>query len=156
MHYYVEMSREPESRCMNASVRTGRGFTLIEFIVALVVLGLGSALLVSFVSPTAGSADPMIQAQARAIAAAYMDEIVLRAFDGDCSGGRGEWSGIQCYNALPAGQAPHDQFGNPISALADYRVTVAVGGGNPAEIQVQVSHTGGRGGFSLQSARGDY
>ena len=131
-----------------------RGFTLIEFIVALVVLGLGSALLVSFVTPTAGSANPMIQAQSRAIAAAYLDEIVLRAFDGDCSGGRGEWSGIQCYNGLI--EAPRDQFGNAIPALADYQVAVTVGGGNPANIQVQVTHGSGRGGFSLESARGNY
>lgn len=131
-----------------------RGFTLIEFIVALVVLGLGSALLVSFVTPTAGSANPMIQAQSRAIAAAYLDEIVLRAFDGDCSGGRGEWSGIQCYNGLI--EAPRDQFGNAIPALADYQVAVTVGGGNPANIQVQVTHSSGRGGFSLESARGNY
>lgn len=131
-----------------------RGFTLIEFIVALVVLGLGSALLVSFITPTAGSADPMIQAQARAIASAYMDEILLRSFSGDCAGGRGEWSGIQCYAGLT--EAPRDQFGNAITALADYQVQVSVSGGSPAEIQVQVTHASGRGGFSLVSARGDY
>lgn len=131
-----------------------RGFTLIEFIVALVVLGLGSALLVSFVTPTARSADPMILAQSRAVASAYMDEILLRSFDGDCSGGRGEWSGIQCYGGLD--EAPRDQFGNPIAALADYRVQVSVSGGSPAEIDVQISHAGGRGGFGLVSLRGDY
>lgn len=139
-----------------------RGFTLIEFIVALVVLGLGSALLVSFVTPTAGSADPMIQAQARAIAAAYVDEILLRNYLDDngqalCQGdNRATWSTIWCYNQLPAGQAPQDQFGNAIPALADYRVAVAVGGGNPATIRVDVTHSSGRGGFSLQSARGNY
>ena len=130
------------------------GFTLIEFIVALVVLGLGSALLVSFITPVAGSADPMIQAQARSIAAAYMDEILLREHGGDCSGGRGEWSGIECYDGLS--ESPRDQFGNAISALVDYQVSVSVGSGNPALIQVDVSHGSGRGGFTLQSARGNY
>ncbi len=139
---------------MQQTNRINRGFTLLEFIVALVVLGLGSALLVSFVTPAARSADPMIQAQARAIATAYMDEILLREYDGDCPGGRGEWSGIQCYAGLS--ESPRDQFGNAIPALADYQVAVAVGSGNPAEIQVQVNHASGRGRFTLVSARGDY
>lgn len=133
--------------------RLNRGFTLIEFIVALVVLGLGSALLVSFITPAARSADPMIQAQARAIAAAYMDEILLRSVDGDCTGTRGEWAGIQCYAGL--NETPRDQFGNAIPALADYRVAVSVSGA-PALIRVEVSHASGRGGFALQGARGSY
>ncbi len=131
-----------------------RGFTLLEFIAALVVLGLGSALLVSFITPTARSADPMIQAQARAIASAYMDEILLREHGGNCAGGRGEWSGIQCYDGLS--ESPNDQFGNAIPALADFQVLVSVSSGNPAEIQIQVNHASGRGGFNLVSARGDY
>lgn len=140
---------------MKSPRRTVRGFTLIEFIVALVVLGLGSALLVSFVTPAARSADPMIQAQSRAIAGAYMDEILLRRAEaGDCSGGRGLWDSVQCYDGL--NEAPRDQFGNAIPALADYQVAITVGGGNPATIRVEVSHAGGRGGFVLTSARGAY
>ena len=152
------MMMEGELLPMHQPHRLISGFTLIEFIVALVVLGLGAALLVSFITPVAGSADPMIQAQARAIAAAYMDEILLRDH-GDltaCPNNRSEWQFIQCYDLLPFGQAPHDQFGDPISALADYQVTVIVGSGNLAEIEVQVTHTSGRGGFTLQSARGNY
>lgn len=139
---------------MKMTQRKTRGFTLLEFIVALVILGLGSALLVSFLTPVARSADPMIQAQARAIATAYMDEILLRSFAGECSGGRGNWSGIQCYAGL--NEAPHDQFGNAIGALADYQVEVAIGGSTPATIQIQVRHDSGRGGFTLVSQRGDY
>lgn len=139
---------------MKMTQRKTRGFTLLEFIVALVILGLGSALLVSFLTPVARSADPMIQAQARAIATAYMDEILLRSFAGECSGGRGNWSGIQCYAGL--NEAPHDQFGNAIGALADYQVEVAIGGGTPATIQIQVRHDSGRGGFTLVSQRSDY
>lgn len=56
---------------------TDSGFTLIEFVVAIVIIGIGAALLTSFITPTAGSADPMIQAQARSIATGYMDEILL-------------------------------------------------------------------------------
>lgn len=135
-------------------IRSGSGFTLIEFVVSLVALGLGAALLVSFVTPAARSADPMIQAQARAIASAYMDEILLREFAGDCAGGRGDWSGIQCYNGL--NEQPTDQFGNPIAELSDYSVSVSIDGGSPANILVDVQHSSGRSGFALQSARGNY
>jgi MSHA pilin protein MshD len=139
---------------MTSKPSVADGFTLIEFVVALVVLGLGAALLTSFITPVTRSADPMIQAQARAIASAYMDEILLREFAGDCAGGRGEWSGIQCYNGL--NEQPTDQFGDAILDLADYRVSVSVDGGSPANILVDVQHSSGRTGFALQSARGDY
>src|SRR6056297_1796368 len=94
----MDMSRPRGSDHQSGSRPSG--FTLIEFVVSLVVLGLGSALLVSFVTPVSRSADPMIRAQSRAIASAYMDEILLRDFAGDCTGVRGQWSGIQCYNDL--------------------------------------------------------
>lgn len=138
---------------MNSTQAKSKGFTLIEFVVSLVVLGLGSALLLSFVTPALRSADPMIQAQSRAIAGAYMDEILLREFDGACGAERSEFSGVFCYDGL--NESPTDQFGNTIARLADYTVSVGVTG-SPAQIVVEVSHASGRGGFSLQSARGDY
>ena len=140
--------------------QTARGFTLIEFVVALVVIAIGSALLVSIVTPTAGSADPMIQAQARAVASAYMDEILLRNHGdgpGDCIGSdRASWETVWCYNNLPAGQPPHDQFGNPIAALSNYAVTVEVSGGSPAEISVRGAHGQSGVDLALRSRRGDY
>jgi MSHA pilin protein MshD len=135
--------------------RTQDGFTLIEFIVALVVIAIGAAVLVGFVTPVARSADPMVQAQARAIATAYMDEILLRDHDaGACVGSRGNWESIRCYDGL--NQAPHDQFGNPIASLSDYTVSVSVAGNAPATIGVNVAHAGGGINYSLQSLRGDY
>lgn len=133
------------------------GFTLIEFVIALVVIGIGAAILTSFVTPTASSADPMIQAQARAIAAGYMDEILLRNHDketGDCTDGRGNWVSIRCYDGL--NQSPTDQFGSPKPALSDYQVAVTVGTGEPAEITVDVLHSSSSVNYSLQSQRGNY
>lgn len=132
------------------------GFTLIEFVIALVVIGIGAAVLTSFVTPTAASADPMIQAQARAIATGYMDEILLRRH-GDCadsSAPRGNWEEIGCYNGL--NESPTDQFGNAIAALSNYRVAVTVSGSAPAGITVNVAHGSGSVNYSLQSQRGDY
>ncbi len=131
------------------------GFTLIEFVIALVIIGIGAAVLTSFVTPAAGSADPMIQAQARAIAAGYMDEILLRRHDpGDCTGGRGSWDSIRCYDGL--NESPTNQFGDPQPALNDYQVAVTVSGSAPAGITVAVSHSSGSVDYSLQSQRGAY
>jgi prepilin-type N-terminal cleavage/methylation domain-containing protein len=133
------------------------GFTLIEFIVALVVIAGAAAILTAFISPAAESADPLIQAQARSIATGYMDEILLRKHDqepGDCAGGRGSWASIRCYDGL--NQAPTDQFGNPIAGLGDYQVAVAVNGSAPATIVVDVTHGTGIANYTLRSQRGDY
>jgi len=133
------------------------GFTLIEFVVALVLIAAGAAILTSFVTPTARSADPQLQAQARMIATAYMDEILLRehASPGDCGGGtRGSYDTVWCYDGIS--EPPHDQFGNAIAALSNYSVSVSVSGGGPALIDVTVSHGGTGINIDLQSQRGDY
>jgi len=136
---------------------SSQGFTLIEFIVALVVIAGAAAILTSFIAPTANSADPMIRAQARSIATAYMDEILLRKHDqdpGDCAGGRGSWTSIRCYDGLD--ESPTDQFGNPIAALSNYGVEVTVSGSAPATITVRVADASGIADYALQSQRGAY
>jgi len=144
-------------RCQRPTISSLSGFTLIEFVVALVIIGIGAAILTSFVAPTASSADPMIQAQARSIATGYMDEILLRKHDedpGDCAGGRGNWASIRCYDGL--NESPTDQFGNTIAALGSYQVAVDVSGNAPAAITVNVTHDSGSVNYALQSQRGDY
>ena len=124
---------------------------------ALVVIAGAAAILTAFITPTAESADPLIQAQARAIATGYMDEILLRKHDqdpGDCAGGRGNWASIRCYDGL--NQAPTDQFGNPIAGLGDYQVGISVSGSSPASIVVNVTHATGIANYTLRSQRGDY
>lgn len=136
---------------------TASGLTLIEFVIAIVIIGIGAAILTAFVTPSARSADPMLQAQGRMIATAYMDEILLRRHDenpGDCTGGRGSWASIRCYDGL--NEAPNDQFGNAIAALGDYQVAVTVNGAAPAVITVTVSHAAGAINYTLQSQRGAY
>lgn len=137
--------------------RCATGLTLVEFVIAVVVIGIGAAVLTSFITPTAASADPMLQAQARTIASAYMDEILLRehATPGDCGGtSRATYETVWCYDGLD--EAPRNQFGSAIPALSDYRVRVGVTGGAPAEIAVRVTHASGRLDFTLRSQRGDY
>lgn len=139
------------------------GFTLVELIIAIVIIGIGAAAIMGVFATTIGaSADPMVSVQARSVATAYMDEILLRRYgDGpdDCAGGgRGSWETIWCYNNIPSGgEPPADQFGNPISGLSDYSVSVVVAalGADVASVDVTVDHTSGLS-YTLTSRRGDY
>ena len=137
-----------------------RGFTLIESIVALVIIGIaGAALLSAFITPVANSADPQIVAQARAVATSYLDEILLRDHGtgpGNCVGtSRATWETIWCYDGLT--ETPTDQFGNTIGALTDYSVTVSVSdNGDNATIAVDVTHNTGIADITLKSRRGNY
>jgi len=105
-----------------------RGFTLIELIIAIVVIGVavgGVMLLVANVA--ARSVDPMIQTQAVYIAQSYLEEALLRPYDGpaDCAGPRDQWLGVAAYDCINA-QTPTDQQGNGLPGLSAYRVTVNV------------------------------
>ncbi len=137
------------------------GFTLIESIVALVIIGIaGAALLSAFITPVANSADPQIVAQARAVATSYLDEILLRDYGtgpGNCVGtSRATWETIWCYDVV-ADETPTDQFGNTIGALSDYNVTVTVSGNaTQAAIVVNVKHNTGIADITLESRRGNF
>ena len=145
-----------------------RGFSLIELIVALVVLAAASAgVLLIFAGATARSADPQIRAQARAISEAYMDEILLQAFrdpdqaetGGDEAGeARGSYDDVWDYRAIGT-EAPTDQFGNAIGPLADYTVSVQIDGspaGGRADITVTAAHSSARVSYDLYGERSEY
>lgn len=140
-----------------------RGFTLIESVIALAVLGVASvAVLLIFAEATARSADPQIRAQARAVSEAYMDEILLQAYtdpDGNESGEtRASYDDVWDYDGLGP-ELPTNQFGDSISGLGDYKVTVDVDGtpgSGPAEITVTTRHSSGRVAYDLYGERADY
>jgi MSHA pilin protein MshD len=145
----------------SAKVLVARGFTLIEMVIALVVIAIAGAVLLSvFITPIASSADPQLRTQARAIASAYLDEILLREYGagpGDCNGpSRSTYDTIWCYDGLS--EAPRDQFGNPISALSGYTVSVDVSaaGGSAADISVRVRRPAGVVDLALSGRRGNY
>ena len=114
------------------------GFTLIEIIVTLVVVGIAAVALLSvFASNVRGSADPVVQQQAITIAEAYMEEILLKAYQdptdpeqGTLATEAGESSrdlfdDVQDYNHLGTTEV-RDQNDVAIPALAAYDVTVTV------------------------------
>jgi MSHA pilin protein MshD len=110
--------------------RQDHGFTLIELIVAITVVAIAATTLLGTIAAVASrSADSMMQQQAIAIAQAYLDEIEQR-WVVDPNGtppntGRGSWDLVDEYNGLNDVGA-HDQFGNAITALAAYNVSVSV------------------------------
>lgn len=67
---------------MNVNCRSQTGFTLIEGIITIVILGIAMVTLTSFLFPQAErSAIPHYQARAAAIGHAFLNEILPRKFD---------------------------------------------------------------------------
>lgn len=113
------------------------GVTLVELIIAVVIISVAvTGILMAYVQMVGRSADPMIEAQALAIAEAYMDEILAKPVTGSstvtCTAGipRANCALVGHYDGLTG--APSDQFGNPIAGLGDYQITVQVGSGADA------------------------
>lgn len=110
-------------------MRQPRGFSLIELVVAIVIIGVavGGVMLVFIVALT-HSADPQQQQQAIAIAEGYLDEILARRYDDPDGSNLGEtrasFDNVGDYNGLD--QAPSDQDGNMLAGLENYRVRVRV------------------------------
>ncbi len=59
-----------------------RGVTLIELVISIVVIAVAASAVLGLLSRSAGSsADPMVLSQAVSIGEAYLEEIMLKAFD---------------------------------------------------------------------------
>lgn len=107
-----------------------RGMTLIEMIVAIVIIGVGLAgVLLAFNTGLKSSADPMLRKQMLAIAEGMLEEILLKPY----AAGPGTISGCNRANADDVSdygsytdQPVCDLDGNSIAALSGYRVTVSV------------------------------
>lgn len=132
-----------------------RGFSLIELIIAIVIIGASAVGVLSMMNFLAArSADPMIQEQAMLIGEAYLDEILLKPFLDPSAGtanvcpaaeagGRSNYDNVCDYNGL-TDTGVRDQFGNSIADLGAYTVTVTVTGDDtvtlgPADSQISNS-----------------
>jgi MSHA pilin protein MshD len=121
--------------CTTRPPRHAAGVTLIELIVALVIVGIAVAGVVTvYVNTVRRSADPMVQQQAQFLAEAYLEEILLkRFFDPEtglvCSGaleaGRALFDNVCDYNGL-SDSPPQNQLGGALAGLTGYTVNVSV------------------------------
>ena len=66
---------------MSKAVNKNHGFTLIELIVGIVILSIGTVAFITLINNTTrNSVDPQIRVQGNAIAQAYLEEIMLSSF----------------------------------------------------------------------------
>lgn len=112
-----------------AARRRERGVTLIELVVTITIIAIAVAGVVGALSGNAvQSANRMIQQQAAAIAASYLDEIMQKPYtdpDGGTEATRDQFDNAGDYAALPDNLV-RDQQGAAIAGLAGYRVNVAI------------------------------
>lgn len=112
-----------------------RGMTLVELVIAIVIVGIAAAALYSAMAAIGGrSADPMLRQQSLAVAEAYLEEILARNFLDPAShdqcpsppvAGRTAFDNV-CDYAGRDDDGAHGADGNLIAGLQDYRVRVAV------------------------------
>lgn len=115
---------------MNSVRRSQQGMTLVELVIAIVIVAIAASAVLGVLSSSVGrSADAMIVSQAVAIAESYLEEITLKPFvdpDGiDGEAARINFDDVDDYDGLTDAGA-YDQFGNLIVGLGGYTVNVGV------------------------------
>lgn len=112
-----------------------QGFTLPEVIIAIVVIGVGLAGLVTALNTTLRhSADPLVRKQLLAVAEELMEEIQLKPYTSATNTaaagcGRVTFNDITDYHGYATTGRICDIEGNQIAALAGYSVSITVAAG---------------------------
>jgi MSHA pilin protein MshD len=112
-----------------------RGFTLVEMVIAIVVLGVGLAgVMIAFSTTTRASSDPLVNKQLLAVAEEMLDEIELRPYTpvanaaaGGCS--RLTFNDIADYDGYATSGRVCTIDGTPIPTLTGLSVVVHVQAG---------------------------
>jgi MSHA pilin protein MshD len=143
-----------------------RGFTLIEMVLAIVVLGVGLAgVLIAFSTVTRGSADPVVAQQMLAIAEEMMEEIQLKPYAvapnaAPAACARNTWNDVLDYNGYATSGQVCTIDGTAIPSLAGYSVQVTVVAATLAGVgaarRINVTVTRGTNSFTLTGWRTDF
>lgn len=151
---------------MYTTKQSQQGFTLIELIIFIVVVGIGVAGILSVYTTTIrNSADPLVRKQAMAIAESLMEEITAKEFanpaGGYTGGSRALWDDVDDFNGYTS-TGITDVLGTAVAGLTGYNVspavavtTVTVGSASLKRIVVSVTDTQGQV-ISLTGYRGNY
>ncbi len=144
-----------------------RGFTLIEMVVAIVVIGVGLAgVMAAFTATTRNSADPAVRKQLLVVADQFMEEIQLKPFresepntaPSGCA--RDTYNEVSDYNGYATTGKVCDIEGNTISELSGYSVSISVQsgtlGGVAGSLRIQVTASRGAESLQLVGWRTDY
>jgi len=142
------------------------GFTLVEMIIAIVIIGLGLAgLLAALNLNVRSSADPLLRKQMLSVAEEMMEEILLKpvaAGPGTIVGcDRSAADNVTDYAGY--NQSVCDIDGTAVSGLSDYNVNVNIttptlsdGSTGVAALRVEVTVTRGDDSLTLTGWRTDY
>lgn len=151
---------------MSNDRRRARGVSLVELLVAIVIVGVGLAgVLAALTTATRTSADPVLQRQMLAIAEELMEEIQLKPYaaaahaaPAGCA--RDTFNDIGDYHGYASGSSLCTVDGTAIAALAGYAVSVSVVpatiGGVAAARRVTVTVSRGGDSISLVGWRTDH
>lgn len=142
------------------------GFTLVEMVLAIVILGVGLAgVMLAFSTVSRGAADPSIQRQMSAIAEEMLDEIALKPYapqaNTAASGcARDSYNDIGDYHGYATSGQICTIDGVPIPALAGHSVQVQVSAGTLNGVsnarRITVTVTRGSQSITLNGWRTEY
>ena len=138
------MSTSARTLMQIARWRVQRGMTLIELVIAIVIISIGLVgVLQVFTTTVKNSADPMVTKQMLAIAEGMIEEIALQPYAISANAAavgcaRNTYNDIWNYNGYATSGYICDVDGNQISALAGYSVSVAVVADNASFASVGV------------------
>ena len=142
------------------------GFTLVEMIVAIVILGVGLAgVMLAFSTAARGSADPVVHQQMLAIAEEMMEEIQLKPYASASNSApagcaRDTYNDVSDYQGYATSGQICTVDGVAIAELASYSVSVGVATGSLAGVaaarRITVTVSRGSDSFALTGWRTDY
>jgi MSHA pilin protein MshD len=143
--------------CAERRGRSQAGFTLVEMLIAIVIIAVGLAgVLIAFSTTVRGSADPVARQQMLAIAEEMLEEVSLKPYaaaantaPSGCA--RDTYNDVLDYNGYTTSNTICAVDGTSVAALSGYSVSVAVSTTPLAGVAEarRISVTVSRGGDSL-------